>query len=612
MEAGPPDVGSFVQDVDDETLLAAARNEEGENEFVEDVADVLLNEVGEAFDRQFSYQSELGGAALSSSAPAGSFEFLLDPFVDRRSERMGVRERHYTTRLRQRSAFIPSQHVPSALTEALHAAVRRLIEQDHVPAQDRVYLGLSSNRLSHAYNYRGLTADQWLRGGARVDALLQKTSAMLNSNEQFEMDDSFQLSFAHVRTPPTGSGRKRKLKPGHSALTSFKKKKLSVLLIKNGDELCCARAIVTAKARLDQHPNWDGFKRPGRRLRGAAAGLATVHSNEDDVPSTSLLPSPPADGVDLNDEKPPLHIFFDVEAMQDTGRHVPNLVVAETENDERPVRFRGDSCMREFLEWLDTLTEEDSREVKVLAHNFQGYDGYFVVEEYHRQHRIVQQLRNGAKLLQVTFDRITFIDSLSFFQMPLSAFPKTFGLTELKKGYFPHLFNTLSNQSYVGRIPDTSYFMPDVMSVSARRDFEAWHTRQRVANVIYDLQKELTEYCESDVKLLKQGCLSFKSVFEPLARFNPFSHITIASACNRDLRQNRVEADTIANEPLHGWRLNTNHSRVALEWLHWQQHQLPDVDDYIRHAGNSGEYRIPHSRHTVDGYHEKTNTVYEF
>ena len=110
MEAGPPDFGSFVQDVDDETLLAAARNEEGENEFVEDVADVLLNEVGEAFDRQFSYQSQLGGAALSSSAPPGSFEFLLDPFVDRRSERMGVRERHYTTRLRQRGAFIPSQH----------------------------------------------------------------------------------------------------------------------------------------------------------------------------------------------------------------------------------------------------------------------------------------------------------------------------------------------------------------------------------------------------------------------------------------------------------------------------------------------------------------------
>ena len=118
--------------------------------------------------------------------------------------------------------------------------------------------------------------------------------------------------------------------------------------------------IQVAKTPEEERAERRAKRRPGRLLRGAAASLATVHSNEDDVPSTSLLPSPPADGVDLNDEKPLLHVFFDVEAMQDTGRHVPNLVVAETENNDRPVRFRGDSCMRNFLEWLDTLTEEDS------------------------------------------------------------------------------------------------------------------------------------------------------------------------------------------------------------------------------------------------------------
>ena len=62
----------------------------------------------------------------------------------------------------------------------------------------------------------------------------------------------------------------------------------------------------------------------------------------------------------------------------------------------------------------------------------------------------MEQVRNGGKLMQVTFDRIRFIDSLSFFQMPLSAFPKTFALTELKKGYFPQLFNISENQAYVG------------------------------------------------------------------------------------------------------------------------------------------------------------------
>jgi len=80
---------------------------------------------------------------------------------------------------------------------------------------------------------------------------------------------------------------------------------------------------------------------------------------------------------------------------------------------------------------------------------------------YHSDNRIVEQLRNGRKLLEVKHDRICFIDSLSFFQMPLSAFPKTFGLTELKKEYFPHKFNLPEHQNYVGPVPALDYYMPE-------------------------------------------------------------------------------------------------------------------------------------------------------
>ena len=187
-------------------------------------------------------------------------------------------------------------------------------------------------------------------------------------------------------------------------------------------------------------------KKRKKAKRGAAAGLVTLAAN--------------GQGMDVEDDedKQPQLVFFDIEAMQDTGRHIPNLLIAETEHDSRPVRFKGEHYIRDFLEWLDTLTEEDTHPVTVIAHNVQGYDGYFIVDEYHKQHRIVEQLRNGAKLLQVTFDRIRFIDSLSFFQMPLSTFPKTFGLTELKKGHFPHLFNTPANQEYVGSIPAKHFY----------------------------------------------------------------------------------------------------------------------------------------------------------
>ena len=139
--------------------------------------------------------------------------------------------------------------------------------------------------------------------------------------------------------------------------------------------------------------------------------------------------------------------------------------------------------------------------------------------------------------------------------------------------------------------------------------------------VEFDFQKELIEYCESDVQLLKQGCLTFKRLFEQEAKFNPWNHITIASACNRDLRQNRMTPNTIASEPIHGWQLKSNHSKVVLEWLHWMDRCLRESLDHqgvkpvgfrIRHAGKQGKYRIPNSRYTVDGYNVQTNTIYEF
>ena len=157
--------------------------------------------------------------------------------------------------------------------------------------------------------------------------------------------------------------------------------------------------------------------------------------------------------------------------------------------------------------------------------------------------------------------------------MPLSAFPKTFGLTELRKGYFPHKFNIPKHQEYVGSIPAQDYCMPETMSPQRRQEFETWHQEQQDNDVVFDFQKELVLYCKSDVRLLKRGCLTFKRLFEAKVGFNPFEHITIASACNRDLRMNRMIPKSIASEPVNGWRNRINQSRVALEWLNWCDHQ---------------------------------------
>jgi hypothetical protein len=60
-------------------------------------------------------------------------------------------------------------------------------------------------------------------------------------------------------------------------------------------------------------------------------------------------------------------------------------------------------------------------------------------------------IANGAKNMYIEVPSYCsrMIDFINFLPSALSELPKMFGLEELKKGYFPHLFNRKDNQSVV-------------------------------------------------------------------------------------------------------------------------------------------------------------------
>ena len=90
-----------------------------------------------------------------------------------------------------------------------------------------------------------------------------------------------------------------------------------------------------------------------------------------------------------------------------------------------------------------------------------------------------------------------------------------------------------------------------------KAELEQWHAEQVRRGVQYDFQKELEEYCQSDVALLKKGCEEFVKRFSQEARFNPFEKCTtIASACNLYWRRSIEEgtdACKIALRRVRGW-----------------------------------------------------------
>ena len=222
-------------------------------------------------------------------------------------------------------------------------------------------------------------------------------------------------------------------------------------------------------------------------------------------------------------------VYADIEAMLTEERgFVATLLCYRHQNQTDIITIKEEDCIERFLQHMDDLAHPADREVEeqpliILFHNLKGFDGLFLIHQLYQEHREVdEQLTTGAKVLSFKSGPLTFKDSLCFLPMPLSAFPTTFGLTELKKGYFPHAFNLLEHQDYVGPIPDLHYFDPDGMSAKAKIALETWHADQVRRNVVYDFQKEIEEYCQSDVDILQRGCKAFCEEFQSHAGFNPF------------------------------------------------------------------------------------------
>ena len=78
----------------------------------------------------------------------------------------------------------------------------------------------------------------------------------------------------------------------------------------------------------------------------------------------------------------------------------------------------------------------------------------------------------GCKILGIMHRQIKIIDSYSFVAMALSEFTKTFGISELKKGFFPHKFNTVENQEYVGNYPSKEYYQSEYFKKSKKAEFD--------------------------------------------------------------------------------------------------------------------------------------------
>lgn len=343
--------------------------------------------------------------------------------------------------------------------------------------------------------------------------------------------------------------------------------------------------------------------------------------------------------IDLKkyNDKDTLFIFYDLETQQEDFTsddkligdhnciklHKPNLCVFTQRCDHcintfsetiicercgvRQHQLNGGNVIELFTQHL-LNQRKIFKKVVVIAHNGRAFDHQFILHFILTQTNIKPELiMRGTKIILMQIKNIKFIDSLNYFPMSLGALPKAFDLPPVyKKGYFPHLFNTKANENYVGPLPPINFYTPNTMKPDERESFLKWYEEHK--NDIFDMKKDIVDYCISDVKILTETCIKFRKLMIDKCSVCPFTEATtIASACNLVFRRKYMKEETLGIMPKKGYRNIDNQSKIAIQWILWEEKQR---DINISHAANGREIVLRGVR--VDGYCRETNQVFEF
>ena len=338
-------------------------------------------------------------------------------------------------------------------------------------------------------------------------------------------------------------------------------------------------------------------------------------------------------------------VFFDLETRQDTPLgelintflHTPNLCVIQVCCNEckfindmsvnckycgkREYVWRGEKCLDKLFKYLFDKQNTKFSSYVAIAHNSKAFDSQFILKKLvdSDKYKTPELVVNGRNIFKIKVGNVRFIDSFNYLPMKLSKLPQTFALgCDIKKGYFPHLYNTKENQHKKGVYPPAEMYSPDTMCVEDRKEFFEWYDTVKDRND-FDFAKQIVEYCVQDVNILRRACIKFREILLEVGDTDPFTEsLTIASSCITIFRKNFLKEKTIGLIPPNGYTHSGQYSKVALEWLAWEENQR-NTGEIIRHAGNNREYKLVEKKGglSVDGYLPPTNnqtkgTVFQF
>ncbi len=169
----------------------------------------------------------------------------------------------------------------------------------------------------------------------------------------------------------------------------------------------------------------------------------------------------------------------------------------------------GDDCMKEACCYI--FYNNSMAGSVLIAHNFSGFDGFFVYQTLVSMGRQPIILTRGNRLLSLRCGlNVKCICSLSFFHCKLEKLSKMFELKSEKQFLPLKLLKNLDPYKNIkGWLPPPETWQPELMSPERRVQFEEYYADLKAFPENFDLFNILKGYCVQDTKILYQSCQKF-------------------------------------------------------------------------------------------------------
>jgi len=277
-------------------------------------------------------------------------------------------------------------------------------------------------------------------------------------------------------------------------------------------------------------------------------------------------------------------------------KHEVNFVALRNVFTDETKEYFGEHALRDFILFL--LTYNSGNNI-CIAHNASGYDTRLLFSGCKALDQKVSlaPIMRGGKFMQLKINGKTiFRDSLLHVRGSLKALAKDFCNGLLKKGYFPHLFNTVENYGYVGPLPDKKYFD---LSFSARSkkdldDFDEWYDS---FTGDWNFMEELKSYCINDVLVLKEIVKGYHDIAVSTFQMSPWFNATAPSYVH-EVFLTKLSADLELPDPVE----NKDEYKEKVESLAWNDHWAvlkPPEYWFARRALRGGRTEVRKFHHLV-------------